>query len=151
MLFTIVGCKDLLDVRKLLDGEKDISLQRQGKSVNSDKENVNKVEESTLDPLYDVRYFLKDVEANEDITEEVDIVDNEVNNNAGEVAKSPAVSRSEEPVKATLIRDGKALSVQGGLDFSDAVFDAELGKRCIVKEEKLETVERTPILECKHR
>ena len=151
MLFTIAECKDVLDVRKLLDGEKDNSLQRKGKSVNSVKDNLNVVEESTLDPIYDVRYFLKDAKANEDITEEVDIADNEVNDNVGEVAKGPAVSRDEEPVKATLIRDGKALSVQGGLDFSDAVFDAKLGKRCIVKEEKLETVERTPILECKHR
>ena len=43
ILFTIIGCKDLLDVRKLFDGEKDISLQRKGKSVNLVKENVNVV------------------------------------------------------------------------------------------------------------
>ena len=140
-----------MDVRKLFDGEKDTSFTRKGKSVNLVKEIVNVVEENTLDPTYDVRYFLKDVEANEDITEEEDIAYNEVIDNTEEVAKSPGVSRDEKPVKATLIRDGKAISVHGGLDFSDAVFDAEMGKRCIVKEEKLETIERTPIRECQHR
>ena len=149
-LFTIVGCKDILDVRQLFDGENAISSPRKGKSINLLKEAINVVEESTLDPVYDVRFFLKNVEANEEKTAVPNITDNEVNKTE-EVTQSPVVSRDEGSVKATLIRDGKALSVQGGLDFKDAVFDPELGKRCIIKEEKLETIERNPILECQHR
>ena len=55
------------------------------------------------------------------------------------------------PVKAKLIRDDKAINIERGLDFSNAVFDEEMGKRCIVKEEHIDSVERSPILECKHR
>ena len=39
----------------------------------------------------------------------------------------------------------------GGLDFSEAVFDASLGKRCIVKEEETDSFQKTPILECTHK
>jgi hypothetical protein len=50
-----------------------------------------------------------------------------------------------------LFRDGKAIDIQGGIDFRDAVFDEEMGKRCILKQEVIETIEKSPILECKHR
>ena len=63
----------------------------------------------------------------------------------------PAISKSVEPRPAKLIRDGKAINVKGGLDFGNAVFDEKMGKRCIVKQEEIETIERSPILECKHR
>ena len=63
----------------------------------------------------------------------------------------PALSKLVGPSKAKLIRDGKTINVEGGLDFSNAVFDEEMGKRCIVKQEEFETIQRSPILECKHR
>ena len=53
--------------------------------------------------------------------------------------------------KARVLRDGKMVDVKGGLDFGKAVFDQEMGKRCIFREEEIETVEKTPILECTHR
>ena len=63
----------------------------------------------------------------------------------------PAISQPVGPIKTKLIRDGKAINVEGGLDFSNAVFDEKIGKRCIVKQEEIETIERSPILECQHR
>ena len=53
--------------------------------------------------------------------------------------------------KAKLFRDGKAFDIPGGLDFSNAVFDETVGKLCMAKEEEIETVEKTPILECNHK
>ena len=58
--------------------------------------------------------------------------------------------------------------MEGGLDFSEAVFDESLGKRCsvfviiviviimimircIVKEEETDAFEKKPILECTHK
>ena len=55
------------------------------------------------------------------------------------------------PQKAALLRDGKKIEVSGGLDFSNAVFDESLGKRCIVKEEERDSFEKIPILECTHK
>ena len=55
------------------------------------------------------------------------------------------------PIKAKLIRDDKAINIEGGLDFSNAIFDEEMGKMCIVKKDTINTIERSPILECKHR
>ena len=65
--------------------------------------------------------------------------------------RKPILSKQTGPQKAKLIRDGKAIDIQGGLDFANAVFDEEMGKRCIEKQEMIETIEKTPILECKHR
>ena len=72
--------------------------------------------------------------------------------------------------KAALFRGGKKIEVEGGLDFSEAVFDESLGKRCsvfviiiivviviiimircIVKEEETDAFEKKPILECTHK
>ena len=41
--------------------------------------------------------------------------------------------------------------VQGGIDFSNAQLDAETGKRCVIKEESVESLEKEPILECNHK
>ena len=54
--------------------------------------------------------------------------------------------KKDVSIKAKIIRDGKAINVKGGLDF-----DEGMGKRCIEKKEEIETIERNPILECKHR
>ena len=53
--------------------------------------------------------------------------------------------------KAKLLRGGKKIDVEGGLDFGLAVFDERMGKRCILKKEEIDTVERTPTLVCTHR
>lgn len=53
--------------------------------------------------------------------------------------------------KAKLLRDGKKIEVAGGLDFGEAVFDESMGKRCILKREEIDTVERKPTLVCTHR
>ena len=55
------------------------------------------------------------------------------------------------PMKATVLRNGKKVVVEGGLDFGEAVFDASMGKRCIVRREALNTVRREPLLECTQR
>ena len=53
--------------------------------------------------------------------------------------------------KARVLRDGKMEEVTGGLDFGKAVFDEEIGKRCILKEEEVERMEKTPIMEFTHK
>ena len=58
---------------------------------------------------------------------------------------------SHHPKKAKLLRDGKKIDVEGGLDFGQAVFDESMGKRCILKKEEIETVKKAPILVCTHR
>ena len=72
-------------------------------------------------------------------------------NTTKEVNSRDALSIPQGPTKATLYRDGKAIDIQGGIDFRDAVFDEEMGKRCILKQEVIETIDRSPILECMHR
>ena len=41
--------------------------------------------------------------------------------------------------------------VKAGIDFSTAVFDEEVGKMCVTKEEEVEAVERQKVLECTHK
>ena len=64
---------------------------------------------------------------------------------------SDALSTPQGPTKVTLFRDGKAIDIQGGIDFQDEVFDEEMGKSCILKQEEIETIDRSPVLECTHR
>ena len=49
---------------------------------------------------------------------------------------------------AKLKRDGRTFQVPGGLDFGEAVMDRELGKKCLMREDVVEVVERTPKLQC---
>ena len=53
-----------------------------------------------------------------------------------------------DPRPARLMRNGRLEEVKGGLDFSLASWDPVLGRRCIVREEKRESLERRPRLEC---
>ena len=55
------------------------------------------------------------------------------------------------PLRAALIRDGKKIEVPGGLDFTNAVFDASLGRQCIVKEKETASFQNIPILEFIHK
>ena len=58
---------------------------------------------------------------------------------------------SEGAMKAKLHRNGRVFEVAGGLDFSNAVFNEKLGKLCMEKEEEIESLEKSPILECNHK
>eukprot|EP00094_Tigriopus_californicus_P013730 TCALIF_13286-PA protein Name:"Protein of unknown function" AED:0.02 eAED:0.02 QI:0/0/0.5/0.5/1/1/2/121/306 len=40
---------------------------------------------------------------------------------------------------------------QGSIDFSQAQFDEESGKRCVIKDEEVQSIEKEPILECNHK
>ena len=129
-----------------------------------------------LDPVLNVSYFLDDIETinqiSDDLTfskagkEKLKILKKANANEFDDSNKlksityhigrnlsdrNPDLSKQYGPTKAKLIRDGKAINIQGGLDFSNAIFDEKIGKRCIVKQEEIETIERSPILECKHR
>jgi hypothetical protein len=43
-------------------------------------------------------------------------------------------------------------AIQGSsVDFSQATFDEESGKMCVIKEEEIESLEKTPVLECTHK
>ena len=55
------------------------------------------------------------------------------------------------PQRAHLLREGKKVEVQGGVDFTDAEFDEESGKRCIFKEVEVDTINKQPLLECTHK
>ena len=65
--------------------------------------------------------------------------------------KEKSQLQRSQPRKARLLRNGRVFDVPGGLDFSNAVFDDNLGKLCMEKEEEIETVEKKPILECTHK
>ena len=49
---------------------------------------------------------------------------------------------------AKLKRDGRTFQVPGGLDFDEAVMDRELGKKCLMREDVVEVVEREPTIQC---
>ena len=48
-------------------------------------------------------------------------------------------------------REGRQRTVQGGIDFSTAEIDPESGLRCVFDEDEVESIEKTPILECTHQ
>ena len=54
----------------------------------------------------------------------------------------------EKPLPAKLKRDGRTFQVPGGLDFDEAVMDRELGKKCLMREDVVEVVEREPTIQC---
>ena len=55
------------------------------------------------------------------------------------------------PQVAHVFREGRKVEVEGGIDFTAAVFDEETGKRCILKEEQIDTVTKKPVMECTHK
>jgi hypothetical protein len=65
--------------------------------------------------------------------------------NAGLATDNSAIIQSE--------RTGRQLgeAAPGAIDFRNAEFDPETGKRCVFKEESVESVEKEPILECTHK
>jgi len=52
---------------------------------------------------------------------------------------------------AHVVREGRKLEVQGGIDFSDAKFDENSGKMCILKNVEVDTLKKEPLLQCTHQ
>ena len=50
-----------------------------------------------------------------------------------------------------LVREGRKVEVQGGIDFSNAEFDEQSGKKCIVKNVEVDSLNKEPILQCTHQ
>ena len=53
--------------------------------------------------------------------------------------------------RVTLRRDGRALEVEGGIDFSRAERDPSTGRMCVLEEQQVDTLIKKPVLECTHR
>ena len=52
---------------------------------------------------------------------------------------------------AHVVREGRKLEVQGGIDFSEAKFDENSGKMCILKNVEVDTLDKEPLLQCTHQ
>ena len=59
--------------------------------------------------------------------------------------------RRNGPQVAHVLREGRKVEVEGGIDFTDAVFDEDAGKMCILKEEEIDTLTKKPVMECTHK
>ena len=168
-----------LPQNKLLDARKILEKPRDGKSVaiqpelNGVDEVINAEDENHIDPVLDVisAFFGHDVDDVENIYNEKngDEVNNDISNlitSDDEDIATPAkqipslVGEGEGegtqlqrsgPRKARLLKDGRVFDVPGGLDFSNAVFDEKLGKLCMEKEEEIETIVKSPVLQCTHK
>ena len=64
---------------------------------------------------------------------------------------NPSAALATGPQKTSLLREGRRIEVLGGIDFSQAEYDEEAGKRCILKEMELDTLTRDPVLQCTHK
>ena len=162
-----------LPQNQLLDARKVLEKPRDGKSVtiqpdlNGVDEVINAEEENHIDPVLDVisAFFGHDVDDVENISNEKngDEVNNDISNlitsDDEDVAPAAKQIHGEKgsqlqrsgPRKARLLRDGRVFEVPGGLDFSNAVFDEKLGKLCMEKEEEIQTVVKSPVLQCTHK
>ena len=162
-----------LPQNQLLDARKVLEKPRDGKSVtiqpdlNGVDEVINAEEENHIDPVLDVisAFFGHDVDDVENISNEKngDEVNNDISNlitsDDEDIAPAAKQIHSEKgsqlqrsgPRKARLLRDGRVFDVPGGLDFSNAVFDEKLGKLCMEKEEEIQTVVKSPVLQCTHK
>ena len=165
---------NMLQQNKLLDARKVLEKPRDGKSVtiqpdlNGVDEVINAEDDNHIDPVLDVisAFFGHDVDDVENIYNEKngDQVNNDISNlitsDDEDIAPAAKQIHSEEggsqlqrsgPRKARLLREGRVFDVPGGLDFSNAVFDDKLGKLCMEKEEEIETVVKSPVLQCTHK
>ena len=167
----------LLDARKVLEKPRDGKSVTVQQDLNGVDEVINAEDENHIDPVLDVisAFFGHDVDDVENIYNEKngDEVNNDISNliTSDDEDIAPAakqIHREEEeegegeghngnqlqrsgPRKARLLREGRVFDVPGGLDFSNAVFDDKLGKLCMEKEEEIETVVKTPVLQCTHK
>ena len=138
---------NLFDVRELFEFEdvEMIDFENKGGIRIAIDEEENNYDIISMDDVLHVNYLTGDI--GDKNTPDDNLAKSKRNWNK----LNPILSKKKSPIKAKLIRDGKSINVNGGLDFSNAVFDEEMGKRCIEKKEEIDTIERSPILECKHR
>ena len=52
---------------------------------------------------------------------------------------------------AHVVREGRKVEVEGGIDFTNAEFDEESGKRCFMEEVEVDTITKQPVMECTHK
>ena len=64
---------------------------------------------------------------------------------------STTIRADFHPTEVVRDREGRQSVVQGGIDFSNAEVDPESGLRCVFDEDEVESIEKTPILECTHQ
>ncbi len=68
------------------------------------------------------------------------------------VVAAIAATSGEEIGRVKRQLDFEENEIQGSaIDFSQAEFDPETGKQCVIKETEVESIEKEPILECNHR
>ena len=61
-------------------------------------------------------------------------------------------SQLQKPLRRRPVRKEREVDpVKAGVDFSLAVFDPEVGKMCVTKEEEVASTERQRVLECNHK
>ena len=93
-------------------------------------------------------------EVNNDLTKQITSDDKDINAkqiNSNQAQNKPFAQLRSGPRKAKLSRGGRVFDVPGGLDFSNAVFNEKLGKLCMEKKEEIESIEKSPVLECSHK
>ena len=93
-------------------------------------------------------------EVNNDLSNQITSDDKDINAkqiNSNQAQDLQFAQLRSGPRKAKLTRGGRVFEVPGGLDFSNAVFNEKLGKLCMEKEEEIESIEKSPILECNHK
>ena len=93
-------------------------------------------------------------EVNNDLSSQITGDDKDINAkqiNSKQAQNAQFAQLRSGPRKAKLSRGGRVFDVPGGLDFSNAVFNENLGKLCMEKEEEIESIEKSPILECSHK
>ena len=125
---------------------------REGKKINEWDESLSSLQSyekiGKNEQLPDQQIIIKE---NYEIEGEENIGENDLNS----TLKIPETNIEHDdkrgPSKAILYRGGKAIQVKGGLDFTNALYDKETGRRCIEKEEEIESLERAPILQCNHK
>ena len=96
------------------------------------------------------------IEINNDLSNQItdddkDINAKQISNNNNQAQDGQFAQLRSGPLKAKLNRGGRVFDVPGGLDFSNAVFNEKLGKLCMEKEEEIESIEKSPVLECNHK
>ena len=131
---------------------RNIFVDRQGKKNHERDESLNSLQsyekigknEQSPDPKIDIRDIYQ-IEGEETIRA------NDLNSNLKIPETNITHDEKRGPSKAILYRGGKAIQVKGGLDFTNALYDKETGRRCIEKEEEIESLERAPILQCNHK
>ena len=151
----LIDSNELLDYNELVSNDEDNSISNDpvldviSAFFGHDTENTTNANEKSGEIT----------KAHNDISEEITNDDKIINAAAKQIdsrnnnsfEKLARLKLPSTPMKAKLHRNGRVLDVPGGLDFSNAVFDEKLGKLCMEKQEEIESVEKSPVLECNHK